>query len=145
MHSEKAKAEHRKHLSTGGRTSHSCEVCLAKGGEVKGVHPAPKGSGTSSAGMATRAADMSKYSGSGVNPANKGAHEEFARTKHKQVLGELRDDKTDRRNLAKGGEVESDDETLAHGCAKEAIDAFHSKDHKKFLSSLKALMPYLKD
>lgn len=38
-YSEKAKAEHRKHLSSGGRTKDGCEVCLAKGGEVDNGKP----------------------------------------------------------------------------------------------------------
>lgn len=89
----------RKNLAKGGKVQWG-QVAVTPGINAKGVHKSYGKTGTSDAGILIGAANKMHQK----NP-DKAKYNQWAKDKHKQVLDELKSDKGDRRNLAKGGEV----------------------------------------
>lgn len=137
-YSEKRKAEHIQ-MSHGGDIE-DCSSCqtYSEGGGIKGVHsPDSLGQGVSRAGKFVRGPEYDRKS------LNQGAKME-----HQKVLGEMREDKQDRTNLATGGEVvpeQDGEEELLHGCAGELCEALEKKDKKGILDALRAITLSMKE
>jgi hypothetical protein len=116
--------------------------CMAKGGEVKGVHAdedVPKwvGGGMSKAGLDARVGrDLKDH------PAGHTSMED-SKAAHREKLGELKsmpDPKL--KGLAEGGEVEDpaheEDHEMHDMLGQEMMGAIHGKDHKGLMSCIEA-------
>ncbi len=104
-----------------------CEMCYAKGGDVKGVHKPLESlgePGTSKAGFENERANfrsgMAKQFQRGAYHQMADEHHEAAKSEHHKVLGEMKEmSKHDRTNLAEGGEVGRDDDDLVMSIMKK--------------------------
>ncbi len=114
---------------------------FAKGGVIKGVHEEVD-HGASKAGIHAERAVINREYNNDEADARADKHNEESYELHRKKLAELRGmEKPKLQGLAKGGEVESDPDDEIHGMlGSELMDAIHSKDHKKIMSSLEAIV-----
>ncbi len=103
---------------------------------VSGVTNFPGGKGTSKAGDYTK----ERYGGKPLfHSSDKGGHP--AVKEHQKVLSEMREMPNPKlKGLAHGGEVESEDDEIHEMIGPEMMDAIHSKDHKKLMSGIEAMV-----
>lgn len=112
-----------------------CELCMARGGQI-GVHGSFGKEGESFPGFKAREASDSLAPGGHKSRENL---RESAKNDHREILAEGRSINPKLKGLAHGGEIEPDEE-LHEGVGHEIMDAFHSKDHKKLMSGLEAMI-----
>jgi len=117
-----------------------CKTCMAKGGEVKGVHEASKDSpeypGRSKPGWMQRAKEED-------TPYLNKDLDKYSKESHQEKLNELKSmPNPNLKGLAEGGEVEGEDpdSELHEQVGHEIMGAIHSKDHKKLMDGLKAIV-----
>lgn len=116
--------------------------CMAKGGEVKGVHaeddvPEWVGKGMSKAGMDVRA-------GNHLKGAAGATAMDDSKKAHREKLGELKSMPSPNiKGLAEGGEVDGEaphdeDHEMHDMLGQEMMGAIHGKDHKGLMSCIEA-------
>lgn len=113
---------------------------FSHGGKVKGIHE-EQGHGYSKAGAhASFAKELDDKDDPEYGYARK-KHNDEARGLHVEKLSELKAMPNPKlKGLAHGGEVESEDHEMHEIIGPEMMDAIHSKDHKKLMSGIEAMV-----
>jgi hypothetical protein len=112
------------------------------GGRIKGVHE-QNYPGESEAGDEVVRSNEYKQSGNPEHLAKSEEHMDRAKTLHKRKLWELQSMPNPKlKGLAHGGEVEpsDDDHEIHEMLGSEMMDAIHSKDHKKLMQGIEAMV-----